>query len=99
MTTMPPEPMMAPAGRPGLVVDRRVEQVRREAAAGGTADLHGLELPAGRHAAADVEDDLPQRDAHGHLDQAAVDDLAGEGKTLVPLLVSVPSAANPPRRC
>ena len=71
------------AGRgEALVVDRRVEQARRHAAAGGAAELDGLELPAVLDAAADVEDDVAQRRAHGHLDEAAVDDLAGEAEGL-----------------
>ena len=81
------------AGRgQALVVDRRVQQVRRDAAAGGAADLHRLELLAVLDAAADVEDQVAEAGAHGHLDQAAVDDLAGEANTLVPWLVSAPSA-------
>ena len=49
------------AGRgEALVVDRRVEQVRRHAAAGGAAELHGLELLAVLDAAADVEDDVAE---------------------------------------
>ena len=69
-------------GDQALEVDRRVEQVGGQAAAGRAAELHGLELAAGQHAAADVEDDLAQRGAHGHLDEAAVHDLAGEREDL-----------------
>ena len=68
---------------------RRVEQRGGHAAAGGAAELHGLELLAVLDAAADVEDDVAQRGAHGHLGEAAVDDLAGEAKALVPLHVVV----------
>ena len=71
------------AGRgQALVVDRRVEQARRHAAAGRAAELHGLELLAVLDAAADVEDDVAERGAHGHLGEAAVDDLAGEAEGL-----------------
>ena len=42
-------------GGQALVVDRRVEQRGRDAAAGGAAELHGLELLAVLDAAADVE--------------------------------------------
>ena len=57
-------------GPQAFVVDRRVQMGGRDAAAGGTAGLRGLEGKAVRNAAADVEDDLAQRDAHRHFDQA-----------------------------
>ena len=47
--------------RERLVVDRHVQVLCRDAAAGGAAGLHGLELPAVGDAAADVVDDLAQR--------------------------------------
>ena len=53
-----------------------------DAAAGGAADLRGLELLAAGDAAADVVDDLAERHADGHLDQAGVLDGAGEGEDL-----------------
>ncbi|OPZ46054.1 MAG: hypothetical protein BWY94_00921 [Actinobacteria bacterium ADurb.BinA094] len=65
-----------------LVVDRRVEQAGRHAAAGGAAELDGLELAAVLDAAADVEDDLAQGGAHRHLGEAAVDQFAGEAEGL-----------------
>ena len=65
-----------------LVADRRVEVLGRDAAARRTTGLHRLEGPAVDDAAADVEDDLPQGHAHGHLDQAGVDDAAGEREDL-----------------
>ena len=65
-----------------LVVDRRVEQTRRHAAARRTTELHGLEGLAVLDAAADVEDDVAQRRAHRHLDETAVDDLAGQAEGL-----------------
>ena len=61
-----------------LEVEGGVEQFRREAAAARPAELDGLELVAVPHAAADVEDDLAQRGAHGHLDETGVPHLAGE---------------------
>ena len=71
------------AGRSqALVVDRRVEQARRHAAARRPAELHGLELAAVLDAAADVEDDVAERRPHGDLGEAAVDDLAGQREGL-----------------
>ncbi len=81
-TTRPPEPTIAPVAASRLVVDRRVEHVGRQAASGRAAELHGLELAARQHAAADVEDDVAQRGPHGHLDEAAVGDLAGQREDL-----------------
>ncbi len=71
-TTMPPEPIMAPAA---VRLSKSIGVSRvlgGQAAAGRAAELHGLELAAGQHAAADVEDDFAQRGAHRHLDEAAV---------------------------
>ena len=68
--------------RERLVVDGRVEHVERDAAARGTAGLHGLDLAAVRGAAADVVDELGQRRAEGHLDEAGVLDLAHEREDL-----------------
>src|SRR5450830_346106 len=65
-----------------LVVDLHVEHLVGQAAARRPAELHGLERASGQHAAADVEDDVAQRGAHRHLDQAAVGDLAGEREDL-----------------
>ena len=59
-----------------LVVDRQIQQVLGDAAARWPAGLHGLELLPVGDAAADVVDHVSQRDAHGHLDQAGVVDLA-----------------------
>ena len=71
------------AGRDKVViVDRSIEQRRGQAAAGGAAGLHGLELLAAGDAAADVVDDLAQRGAHGNLDQTGVVDLAAESEDL-----------------
>ena len=53
-----------------------------QAAAGRAADLHGLERFAVFDAAADVVHDLAHRRAHGHFDQAGVDDVAREGEGL-----------------
>ena len=54
----------------------------RQAAAGGTADLHGFEFRAVFQTAADVEDNFPQGRAHGHLDEARVLNGTGEGEGL-----------------
>ena len=56
----------------------RVQVRGRNAPAGGAAGLHGLELPPALGPAADLLDDAAQGDAHGHLDQAAAADLAGQ---------------------
>ena len=73
MTTRPPEPIMAP------ILVRESKSMWRsrclfgQAAAGGAADLDGLELLSAVDAAADiVKYDLPQRRAHGDLDQTGV---------------------------
>ena len=63
-TTMPPDPIMEPAATQALEVDGLVEQRSRQAAARRPAQLDGLEVPPGQHAAADVEDHLAQRGAH-----------------------------------
>ena len=54
----------------------------RQTAAGGAANLNRLEFRAVLQAAANIEDDLPQGGAHGHLDQAGVLNGAGEGEGL-----------------
>ena len=87
--------MIAPTLGQGLVIDRRVGQFGGHASARRPADLHGLEIAARSrrrfampahvgvgHAAADLLDDLPQRDAHRHFDQPAAADLAGQGEDL-----------------
>ena len=60
-----------------LVIDGGVEVRAGEAPAAGPAGLDGLEALAAGDAAADGIEDLAQWDAHGHLDQAGVVDLAG----------------------
>ena len=65
-----------------LVVDRQVQQVRGQAAAGGAAGLNGLERAAVDDAAADVLDDLPQRHPHRDLDEPDVDHPAGQREHL-----------------
>jgi len=42
--------------------------------------LHRLEIASTGNAAAHIEDDIAERDAHGHLDEAGVVDLASEGE-------------------
>ena len=53
-----------------------------KAAAGGTSRLNGLELLAALDAASDIVDDLAEGRTHGHLDEAHVVDLAGQGEHL-----------------
>ena len=99
MTIMPPEPMIAPACIERVVVDRQVEVLRGQAAAGRAAHLHRLEVPVARDAAADVEDDLAQRDAHRHFDEAGVGHLAGQGEDLGALAaLGADGARTTPRR-
>ena len=48
MTIMPPEPIIEPAAMRVVIVHGGIEHVRRQAAAGGAAGLHGFErLAAG----------------------------------------------------
>ncbi len=65
-----------------LVIGGDVQVRLGDAAAGGAADLHGLVRLAVGNAAADVEDDLAQRGAHGHFHQARAAHHAGEGEDL-----------------
>ena len=64
------------------VVDDGVELLRRDTSAGGTAQLDGFEGHVVLDAAADVEDDVAERGAHGDLDEAASFDLTGKGEDL-----------------
>ena len=80
-----------------LVIDRDVEDSLGDAAAGRPAGLDGLERAAVGDAAADLEDDLAQRDAHGHFDQAGVVDLAGQGEDFGALALLGADAGEPVR--
>ena len=53
-----------------------------ETASGRSAGLHRLEGMAVGDPAADLEDDLAQRHAHGNLNQTGVSDLSGQGEDL-----------------
>ena len=79
-TIMPPEPIVAPAAVSESKSTGVFSAEAGQTAAQRAAGLHGLELLAVGDAAADVEDDLAQRDAHRHFDQAGVVDLAGQGE-------------------
>ena len=72
----------------------------RDAAAGRAAGLHRLDrLPSG-DAAADLVDDLAQRDAHRHFDQPGVRDLAGQREDLGALaLLGADARRTSRRRC
>ena len=72
----------APGGLQAFVVDGQVEHRFGDAAARRPADLDGLEFAAAGDAAADAVDDLPERDAHRHFDEAGVGDLADEREDL-----------------
>ena len=67
------------------------------AAAGRAAGLHRLDRAAVGHAAAHLLDDVPQRRAHRHFDQAGVANLAGERKDLGPLALLGADAGEPAR--
>ena len=83
MTIRPPEPMIEPTLGERLVVDRHVEVLGRDAAARRAAGLDRLERPAVGDAAADVEDDLAQRDAHrAPRSSPVLTHLAGEREDL-----------------
>ena len=57
-----------------------------ETASGGAADLYSLEFPV-LDAAADVEDDLPERRTHGNLDESGIVDVSGKGEGLGAVVV------------
>ena len=59
-----------------FVVDGGVEHLHGNAAAGGSAGLHGFHAAAGRGAFADVVDEALERRAQRHFDQAGVLHLA-----------------------
>ena len=80
--------MIAPGLGQRVVVDWRVGQSRRDAAARRPADLDGLEPAAVLDAAADLLHDLADGDAHRHFDQAAAVDLAGQREDLGALAAS-----------
>ena len=80
-----------------LVVDARVEQRLRDAAARRPAQLYGLEGLAVATAAADVVDHLAQRHADGDLHQARVLHCAGQGKGLGAAAACRAHAAEPLR--
>ncbi len=65
-----------------VVVDRQVEVLAAQTAAGRAAHLHRLEVPVARDAAAHAEDELAQGDAHRHLDEPGVGHLAGQREDL-----------------
>ena len=68
-----------------FVIHRRVHQASRHAAARRPANLHRLDPPALRRAAADFFDNVAQRGSHRHFDQPAAADFSGQGKDLGPL--------------
>ena len=69
----------------GLVIDRCVQVLDRDAAAGGTAQLGCLVLLPAGDPAADVIDDGPQRGSHRDLHEADVVHVSGEREDLRPL--------------
>ena len=65
-----------------VVIDLGIDEARGDAAAGRTAGLGSLEGLAVGDAAADLIDDVPERGAHGDLDQTGVVDLAAQCEDL-----------------
>ena len=64
-------------------IDRGIEHLVRNAAAGRSAGLHRLDVMAERSAAAaDVVDEVAERRAERHFDQAGVHHLADQGEDL-----------------
>jgi hypothetical protein len=94
MTTMPPEPIMAPARAGSRNRWACPETLRGQAAARRPADLNGLEFFLVGNAAADIEDQLPQGYPHGNLHQAGVGHIPTTEKTAVPGLPAVPMLLN-----
>ena len=82
MTIMPPEPIMEPIAVSVVVLNRNIQLRSGDAAAGGAAGLHGLELLAVGDAAADIVNDVAEGGAHGDFHQTGVVDLAAQGEDL-----------------
>ena len=68
--------------RQALVIDRRIEHIDGNAAAGRSAGLHGFDAAAGHGALADVVDEALQRGTQRHLHQTGVLNLAHQRKDL-----------------
>ena len=75
---------MEPTSASRFVVHRHVEVLLGNATAGRSAGLRGFELAAVGNAAAETEDDVAQRNAHGHFDQSGVFHAPGEREDLGP---------------
>ena len=71
-TMIPPVPIMIVAPCAILGVDGQVEHRGRDAAARRPAGLQGLQRPVADHSAADLVDQLAERDAEGDFDQPGV---------------------------
>ena len=69
----------------GFIIDRGVQKLRRNTAAGRAAGLNRFERLAVLDPPSDIEDDLPQGGPHGNLHQPDIVDLPGQGKDLGPL--------------
>src|SRR5262249_48931974 len=67
-----------------LIIDRHVQILGWETSSGGTARLHGFELATVRDAAAHIEDNFTQGDAHWNFDETGVQNAPGEGEHLRP---------------
>src|ERR1035437_8536139 len=80
--------------RQRVVIHRHIQELLRDAAAGGAAGLRRLES-AVRNAASYIEEDLSQGSPHGHVDEARVDDLAGQREHLGSLTAGGPDGREP----
>ena len=63
-----------------IVVDRNIQVLCRDAAAGRTTRLRSLKLFAVGNATADIKEDLAQRRAHGDLHKAGIRDFAAQSE-------------------
>ena len=63
-------------------INRRIEHIVRNAAAGRSAGLHRLDVVAGHAATTRIVDELAERGAERHFNQTGVHHLADEGEDL-----------------
>ena len=95
MTIMPPEPMIEPTLDERFVVDRRIEVLGRDAAAGRPAGLHRLDR-ARRAAPPPISSTIWRSVVPiGTSTSPVLRILPARAKTLVPLLFSVPIDGEP----
>ena len=76
----PARPHDRPGSRQRFIVHREIEELLRQAAAGGSAGLDGFERLL--QSAANIKNDLPQRCAELHFNQALAADLPDQREGL-----------------